>query len=288
MQKTYLYDTLGAKFEKHPVVVEIEEIEDAFEVIGKPVNLKKLVTPEKGTKAHETGLFVTPDLPEKLEEALDIIGWLSVNEKIEGHFGNVTGSTELTKVVVDNDLSTGEVIKILNKSEYSDEDNTDMITKVKHTVEMFAPGVNDPLAVVAYDLLRKSLGWKAEKLLNRHDDFTKATATWDSGGVDFTVSEDSPWSELDFGSIANGIQLKSMQRVTSQSLHTADNEHPHLSYAWTKDGINVSDMEERRSSDEQAKAVAEDAGTTQTIVKKSLQSGTLSDHPNPARVIAWE
>lgn len=285
MQKLYKWSDVDAQFDKHPVTAQIEAVEAAFEATGRTVDLKAMVTPDAGSEPASAGLLITPDLSDGLEETLDNIGWLSVNREIAETFGEASASAELTNVVVRNDLTVEEVVEMLSTAEYSEEDDTDMLTKVIHLVQLVGTENDpEPVQVAAYDVLRKSLGWEAERLLNRTDDFHKALASLDDLGVDLGTNAASPWNCGD----AQGFQLKTMQRVTSQSLHRKDHEIPHLSYAWTTEGILVADMDERSGSDGQAKRVADDAGTTQTVVKKSLQSGPLKNYPRPARVIAWE
>jgi len=287
MMKTY---QIGDS-ESHPVKQQIRAVEDAFAEVGHTVDLMDMVKPKPGTTLFNDGYLITPDFSEALENVLDNVDWLSVNADITGHFGDPTGSTEVTAVVVENGLSVGEVVDLLDRAEYSTTDDTDMITKMIYTVDMVSrPSDPDAVEVVAYDLLRKSLGWLAEKTLAATDDFKKAAASHDSWGIDLMATSDT-WSDYDFAPEAAGVrgfQLKTMQRVTSQSLHNKDHKHPHLSYAWVKGGIVVADMAERSGSDKQAKEVAADANSTMTVVKKSLKSGTTGDYHRPARLIAWE
>lgn len=284
MQKTYTESETGETVNNHPVTDQIGHIEAAFDRIGRPVDIRGRVTPPAGTEAHEKGLLVTPDLPEELERALDEIGWVSVRAEIKETFGDPSSSAEITNVVVRNGLRASDIIEMLSETEYSDDDDTDMLTKIVHLVELVDPSEEDPETVVAYDILRKSLGWKAERMLAATDDFYKMLASMDDQGGDLGATKACPFETGE----KDGFQLKTMQRVTSQSLHTSEHEWPHLSYAWTSEGINVADMEERRRPDEQAKAVAADAGTNGTEVKKSHDGGTMSDLGRPGRVIAWE
>jgi len=290
MQKLYTDTDMNESFDKHPVIAQIDRVESAFDSINRPVDLLSIVTPEKGTKPDSCGLFITPDFSEDLEKDLDQIGWLSTHEDVKETFSETSGSTELTNIVVRNDLTVQEVVEKLAKTNYepdNENEDADMITKVIHLVEFLGNEKDrkyEPVQIVAYDILRKSLGWEAERLLSETDDFHKALASMDDMGIDLGTNNASPWDCGD----EEGFQLKTMQRVTSQSLHTEEHQIPHLSYAWTKNGILVSDMDERAGSDGQAKEVAKEAGTTMTVVKKSLQSGPLSDYPRPGRVIAWE
>jgi hypothetical protein len=249
-----------------------------------------MVTPKEGTKAHDMDLLISADIPEELRNTLDEIGWLSVNEDIAETFEDVSGSTELTNLVARKDLETSEVIRMLANSEYSEEDDTDMLTKVKHLCELIGTGEYTPKQVLAYDILEKSLGWDSERFLAKTDDFSKALASMDDMGGDLEVSQNSEFSELDFsGKFGEKriAQLKTMQRVTSRSLHLDDHEVPHLSYAWTKTGILVADMSERKSSDGQAKEMGDRAGIGGTLMKKSHDGGVMSDYHRPARVIGY-
>lgn len=285
MQKTYTWSELGVEMNNHPILTEALEIERAFSQVGREVELVDFLRAEAG-EAEEEGLLVTPDLSDGLESALDNVDWLSVNQNIAETFADTAGSTELTNLVVRNDIETTEIVSMLSQAEYSSDDDTDMLTKLEHLVDLVGkPDDPRPEVVAAYDVMRKALGWKAERLLDRTEDFHKELASMDDMGVDLGTNGDSPWS---LGPDDLGFQLKTMQRVTSQSLHTEEHEHPHLSYAWTSEGINVADMAERRSSDGQAKTVANDLGTTMTVVKKSLKSGTTSDLGRPARVLGKE
>lgn len=285
MQRLYTWSQIGEQYDKHPVEAQIERVESSFESVGRPVDLRSILTPTPGTEAAEEGLLITPDMTGGLEETLDNIGWLSVNEEIAETFGNASASAEMTNVVVRNNLLVDDVVDMLANADYSNEDDTDMLTKVVHLVELVGSETDpDPVQVAAYDVLRKSLGWEAERLLDRTEDFHKALASLDDRGVDLGTNKESPW---DSGN-AEGFQLKTMQRVTSKSLHTDNHEIPHLSYAWTSEGILVADMDERAGSDGQAEAVKQDAGlSSKTIVKKSEEQGETANYGRPARVIAW-
>lgn len=294
MQKLYTWSELGEPRDTNMVSRKIDEVEAAFEAIGLPVDLRGYLTPPEHTTVGEMGLLVTPDLPENLEKALEVIDWLSVGEEVAETFEkDITGSRELTNIVARNDLETEEVVKMLAETEYSDDDDTNMIRKLIDLIRLVAPSM-DARRVAAYDIFRKSLGWESERLLIRSDDFWKALASKDDidgregwsderekKGIDLGVTDSAPWDMDD-------AQLKTMQRVTSKKLHNEEHEIPHLSYAWTSEGILVADMDERSGSDGQAGAVAEDLGTTKTVVKKSLQSGTTDDLGRPARVLARE
>jgi hypothetical protein len=286
MQKTYTWSELGVEMNKHPILVEAREIERAFSQIGWEVELVDFLRAESGTPA-KMDLLVTPDLSRAVEMTVENVDWLSVNRDIaETYADDPDGNVELSNVVVRNDIETAEIVEMMSDSEYSSEDSTDMLTKLRHMVDCVArPEDPRPEVVVAYDIMRKSLGWKAERLLDRTDDFYKELASLDQKGVDLGTTKASPWS---LGSDDLGFQLKTMQRVTSKGLHRQENEHPHLSYAWTSEGINVADMEERRGSDGQSKKVANDLGTTGTVVKKSQQGGTTKDLGRSARVLGKE
>lgn len=288
MMKHYSENELEETFGKHPVILTIEEIEDAFMDIGIEIDLKSMVTPIEGSDARKAGLLITPDLSDALEDTLDDVNWLSVNEDINESFSDVKGSAELTNVVARKNLTIKTVVNLLKEAEYPDEDDTDMITKMKYVVEAVSQesDPDNPYTVVGYDMFRKALGWKAELFLSQTDDFHKELASLDQMGVDLGTNQDSPWNlaEDDLG-----FQLKTMQRITSQNLHNEDNEHPHLSYAWTENGIHVADMGERRGDDNQAQEMADRAGVrSKTIMKKSEKRSELKHYKRPARVIAWE
>lgn len=289
MQRTYTFDTIGVEYDNHPVVAQTRQVEKAFSTVGIEVDLMSLITPHVGSEPHQVGLKLTPDLSEPVEEVLDQIGWLSVGQHVSESFEDdkdITGSQEMTNVVVRRDLTVIDVVEMLSETGYSETDDTDMLTKVRHTIDMVrVPSDPDTVQIMAYDVLRKSLGWLAEKLLAETDHWYKMPASRDPQGYDLGPSGDNPFDTRG----KDGFQLKTMQRVTSQSLHKKEHEIPHISYAWTHEGIHVADMEEREGTDNQAKAIADAAGLRSgTIVKKSEEVGETKDYGRPARVIAWE
>lgn len=287
MMKHYKRRHTGEQFDKHPVLEQAERVETAFSELGHDVDLLELITPRPGSRPANAGVFITPNLPEQLETTLDHIGWLSVNEQVLETFeddSEVTGSQELTNIVVRNDLTVGDVVEKLANAEYSDDDDTDMLTKVVHTIQLIAPEM-PAVRIAAYDVLRKSLGWKAEKMLAETKDFNKMLASRDPQGYDLGTNEESPWDTKG----EDGFQLKTHQRVISQSLHTKDHKVPHLAYQWTTDGIMVASMDEIGGTDELATAIKKDAGLkSKTIVKKSERNGVMDGYGRAGRVIAWE
>lgn len=294
MYKTYQIDE-AVETGKHPVVLQIEKVEEAFKSVGLKVDLLEYVTPRPGSEVADGGYLITPDMSDAVERTLDEIGWLSVNQEIAETFADVSGSTEITNVVVREDLTVGDVIDLLANADYSQEDDTSMLMKVVHTVEMVSKpkDPDDPVKVVAYDVLRKSLGWEIERFLANTDDFYKMLASRDGNGYDLGASQESDWYELLGGE--DGFQLKTHTRVTSQSLFSADTEVPHLSYAWTDDGVMVSSMIEhskpidgrKRNKDCVAARLSDMSGASGTVMKKSHDSGTMKNYGRRARIIAW-
>lgn len=288
MQEHYQFERFE---ETSPVETHINAVEDSMSEIGRPVDLMGHLQAKPGTDLFNQGFLITPDYTDALENYLDNLPWLSIGEEIDGYFGNPTGSTEITHVVLENDLSVGDVVDLLDTVKFTDGGENSMLETMEVGVSLLckqAKNPDNPSLVIAYDLLRKSLGWEAERLLDSTGDFKKAAASHDKWGVDLMARSDK-WSDYDFSEKApdlRGFQLKTMQRVTSQSLHLDDHEHPHLSYGWTNDGLILSDMDERRSSDNQAKAMGNELGCTGTVTKKSLKSGTTADYHRPARIIA--
>jgi hypothetical protein len=281
---------------KHPVMLQIEKVEAAFKSVGLDVNLLEYVSPRPGSDVSDGNYLITPDMSEALERTLDNIGWLSVNAQIAETFEDVSGSTEITNIVVRENLSVGDVVELLAEADYSQEDDTSMLMKVVHTVEMVSmpKDPDDARKVVAYDVLRKSLGWEAERFLSNTSDFHKMLASRDGQGFDLGTSQDTDWYEYLAGH--DGFQLKTVTRVTSQSLATTETEVPHLSYAWTDDGIMVSTMDEHskpregyeRNKDMVAARLADMSGATGTVMKKSDDGGTMKNYGRAARIIAWE
>jgi len=74
MQKTYKFtDLFGELLKKHPVLIQANRIESAFDSIGHNVNLVDMLRPTENSQPAKGGLFLTPNLSDSLEETLDNI-----------------------------------------------------------------------------------------------------------------------------------------------------------------------------------------------------------------------
>lgn len=267
---------IDVRNDEHVVMAVARETEEAMSELGYDVDLLGALRAKPGTEAAERGLGLTLQMSETVQEATENgFGWLSINEDLAGHFGRSRGSSNVTHIAVDEELTARETIHAIAEATYDGE--ADNIKKGLHLLELMRKS-SDPSAelLMAYNLFLKALGWYAERALAERDDFKKGSASHDTGGIDLF------WD-------GEPKQLKTVTRAASQGIGKFEEKDvDHIFYGWTADGLILGEEADIRGTDEVTGKLKSEAGLrSKTILKVSHNAGELKDYPRPARVFWW-
>lgn len=265
--------TMGETYdEQHFGETVAREVETAMREVGYSPNLRGMVQAKPGSEPANAGFALIPELSDPILEGKENgFTWLTVNHEIASHFGEVTGSAEVTHTVVNHDLSARDVILAFEETATG----ASQIQKGIHMLELLSQESDpDPVDIMAYNLWEKALGWYAEKILTATGDFKKGSASQDTGGIDMTH-------------YGTPIQLKTVTRYASKGpKHFRTKETDHMFYGWAGQKLIVGTTDEANDVAGEMKTAA--GASSKTIMKKSENTGELADYHRPARVIWWQ
>lgn len=113
----------------------------------------------------------------------------SVEERIEGYFGESSGSSNVTTFFVRESLAIDDVVRDL-----------EMTGQIEAACRKVAPFLADdvrPIDVVAYAVATYAKGWMAERLLVEETDrFSKGSVSQDQGGLDVFDRQVDDWRQV--------------------------------------------------------------------------------------------
>lgn len=207
------------------------EVEAAFqELLNLDVNLieKMTETPSNWFDVDSDDVGITVEMSDDANEVVrNGFGYFSLQETLEGYFGESSGSSNVTGLVLKRDLSIRQVIAILA-------DSGQMKKALIIAKQMREE--DDPQApfIVAYALWKYALGWDAEKILAANEDYSKGTIAQDKGGID-------GWWYKEMYQIKPGTEVTSKGRGTLMNKDIA-----HAGYLWNceTNELWIADMED--------------------------------------------
>lgn len=189
---------------------------------------------------------MAPYVSEELQNTIyHDLGFLQL-EEIAAHFGESTGSSNLTSVAVEAGMNVEDVIVRLAE--------TNQLNRMRDEIRDSLQPSDDlnTMEAMAWTFVQWSLGWDAERALQSTDHFNKGGVAADSGGIDGYGNKDSVF---DLGEIQvrsavwylneGEDKLKAQDRQFVAYHYTCDGQ---IKFATSKDEIHsiLDDMKEDR------------------------------------------
>jgi hypothetical protein len=174
-----------------------------------------------------------------------------LQKELEGHFGESTGSANVTAMRLKKNLNIREVIEFLHE--------TGQLEKPLRIIEEFRyPEDPDAKVILTYALAQYAKGWLAEELISQKvDGFKKGSVSQDEGGIDGYLHGEP-------------VQIGSITRYNSAKKELESKEVKQLLYQWDDSGnLHLADMDEILGVNKQIAKDAENV-TSATLIRKSV------------------
>lgn len=191
---------------------------------------------------------ITMDLSEPVSKLIrDADFPFTLERHLDGHFGDSTGSSNVTSIRIKRDMSIEEVIGTL--------ESTGQIDSAIEIIEGFRVESDpDARTILAYAFAQYAKGWLAEKIIAETRWFKKGSVSQDKGGIDGYAGGDP-------------AQIGSITRWNSKKKEIEEDDKKHLLYQWDNDG-NLHVAEDSRIL-EVNKQIADEAGLSATLTRRS-------------------
>lgn len=259
--------------DEHPVRSLYGEVSDILSDLGHSVDLIDFLSgPEHVSKVAGRG--ITPELSDEIDNLIrDARFPFSLEKHLSGHFGESTGSSNVTSVKIAENMNIREVLEHFER--------TGQLTDALEIIE-FTRSDEDPDAetILAYALAQYAKGWMAEQIITATDDFKKGSVSQDKGGIDCYFEGDE-------------TQIGSVTRVNSKKVQMLGSDIRHVVYQWDHGKIHVADVNEADDWKKMSDDVADSHGLSKTLLRRSHDGlavcrklGT-EDNPRSLRYLWW-
>jgi hypothetical protein len=171
----------------------------------------------------------------------------TLERHLDGHFGESTGSSNVTSVRIDRGWNLRETIETLSV--------TGQLQDARDIVEKFrAEDDPDSETITAYAIGQYAKGWIAEEIIQSMDWAKKGSVSQDEGGIDFYVNGEP-------------VQVGSITRYNSRMTEIEGSDRTHLLYQWDHEGnLHVGTPDGIMKAN---KEIAKSAGLSSTLTKRS-------------------